>query len=128
MTSETEMMSGLSEVWVICDRIFNCLSRSTVISQSLAVEISPTEQFLGLLLSSSPAYPLSYSVGVSAITDPLADRLSGGLKDLIMSPAIASLAQCPGATTQDVLEGTCLGTKGGMLVFLLCPVRTSLRD
>lgn len=89
---------------------------------------SPTEQFLGLLLSSSPAYPPGYSVGVSAITDPLADRLSGGLKDLIMTPAIASFAQCPGATAQDVLKDTCLGTKGGMLVFLLCLRRTGLKD
>lgn len=107
--------------------IFRCLSRSTVISQSFTVESSPTQQFLSLLLSSSPAYPLSYSVGVSAITDPLADRLSGGLEDLIMSPAIASLAQCPGATAQDVLEATCLGTKEGTLVFLLCPMRTGLK-
>lgn len=127
VTYETKMTSGLSEVWVICDGIFSCLSRSTVINQYLTVESSPTEQFLGLLLGSSSAYPPGYSVGVSAITDPLADHLSGELEDLIMSPVIASLAQCPGATAQDVLEGTCLGTKGSMPVFLLRPIRTSLK-
>ncbi len=39
------MMSGLNLDWVMCVGIFSCLSRSTVIVQSRAVESKPIEQF-----------------------------------------------------------------------------------
>lgn len=57
-------------------------------------------------------------MSVSAVSYPLADCLSYGLKNLVVSLAIAPFAQCLGAAAQDVFEGSFLSFL--MWVCLLC--------
>lgn len=83
-------MSGLNKLWVIRNGIFSCLLRPTV-AHSHEVESSPAEQFLGLLFPCLSKHdPPGRSVGVFALPDHFADRLSDGLEDLILSPVMCS--------------------------------------
>jgi len=61
------------------------------------------------------------SKGISAVSDPLADCLSDGLEDLVVSPVIAPLAQCLGAAAQNVFKGPCIGTQRACRCFYFAP-------
>lgn len=100
---------------------------SPFITQSHLEALSAASMLLLMtLLLLTPALIKCYhpgcSIGISFVADSLAHCHHDGLEDLIMFPVMVPLAQCLGAAAQNVFKVSCLGTHGGLQVFLLCPM------
>lgn len=119
------MMSGLSEVWNSQLPVVNCHH-----PVSCSVEQANRVVFpLGLLSLLDKCNHPDCSVGASALADPLADCLSYGLEDLVVSLVITDIARGPGAAAQDVFKEPFLDTHEFLhRTYVILAIRMNLYD
>ncbi len=112
----------------MCVGIFSYLSRSTVIAQSRAVESKPTEQFFDAFSGFCPTLMKGMALAVAWVCRlSLIPLLIASAMDLRTWSCLHRYRPSPSSCSGCVLMSL-LWNKGGMQVFLFCPICTGWMD
>ena len=109
--SDTRTMSDRRVVTAIWLGNFSWCSRSTNNCQSLADVRMPAEVLLaGVGLSPALTKAMVF-LELLCPCQSCADGFSNGLEDLVMPPPVPTISKCPCIATEDVFQGSSLGTQ-----------------